>query len=201
MTRFARTRSVLCAVAVITAVAAAAAGCADAEPPDAAAEPDAGVGLDAAPAIPEHCDIAAPGTDALTVQVVFSCDEAAVGTWRAVPAGASDTVRFALEALLAGPSVEEEAAGLHSFFSSATAGRLNRVEVRDGVAYIDFQDFSRIIPNASASLGSTMLLDQIAGTVFQFDGIREAELSFDGSCDAFWNWLQRDCQRLQRDGA
>jgi hypothetical protein len=149
-------------------------------------------------AIPQHCDLAAPPPGVATVQVVFSCDEAAVGSWRALPAGVTDTLRFALDALLRGPGVEEIATGLSSFFSHETAGMLNSVEVRDGVAFIDFRDFSGVIPNASASAGSAQLLDQIAGTVFQFEAVREAALSFDGSCDAFWNWLQRDCERLLR---
>jgi hypothetical protein len=145
------------------------------------------------------CDIAAPPPGAATVQVVFSCDEEPVGSWRVVPAGTPDTLQLALDALLRGPTPEERASGLFSFFGDETAGMLNRAQVRDGVAYIDFRDFSRVIPNASTSAGSAQLLDQIAGTVFQFDGVREAELSFDGSCDAFWNWLQRGCERLLRD--
>lgn len=148
--------------------------------------------------IPQQCEVEAPPAGVRTVQVVFSCDEVPVNSWREVPAAATDTVRHALEALLAGPLEREREAGLASFFSPGTAGMLNEVAVRDGVAYVDFRDFSGVIPNASASAGSAQLLDQIAGTLFQFDGIREAELSFDGSCDAFWNWLQRGCQRLAR---
>jgi hypothetical protein len=147
----------------------------------------------------DHCDVPPPPDGVSTVQVVYSCDEVPVGTWRPLPAATVDTVGFAMGALLEGPTPREEEAGLFSFFSSGTAGMLNSVSVRDGVAYIDFQDFSQVIPNASTSAGSRMLLDQIAGTVFQFDGIREAELSFNGNCEAFWNWLQRDCERLPRD--
>ncbi|HSJ24453.1 MAG TPA: GerMN domain-containing protein, partial [Longimicrobiales bacterium] len=131
----------------------------------------------------------------------FSCDEEPASTWRPLADGTTDTLRFALEALLEGPISAEQAVGLHSFFSAETGGMLNDVSVRDGVAYIDFQDFSGIIPNASTSAGSRQLLDQIAGTVFQFDAIAEAELSFDRSCDAFWNWLQRGCERLTRSGS
>jgi hypothetical protein len=145
-----------------------------------------------------HCDISAPPPGTRTVQVVFSCDEQPVGSWRPLPDVDADTLEFALQALLRGPTPEEQAAGLASFFSEATAGMLNDVRVADGVAYIDFADFSGIMPNASSSAGSAMLLDQIAGTVFQFDGIREADVTFNGDCDAFWNWIQRGCQRLTR---
>jgi hypothetical protein len=146
------------------------------------------------------CDVPAAPRGVATVQVVFTCDEQPVGTWRRIEDPAADTLQLALHELLRGPTVDERESGLTSFFSAETAGMLNRVELRDGVAYIDFRDFSSIIPNASASAGSALLLDQIAGTVFQFDGIDEAEVSFDGSCDRFWNWLQRGCQRLTRHG-
>jgi hypothetical protein len=150
--------------------------------------------------VPQRCDVPAPPPGVRTVQVVFSCDEVAVGSWRVLPESGPDTLTFALKSLLAGPTPEERTAGLSSFFSDETAGMLNSARLQDGVAFVDFRDFSGIIPNASTSAGSTQLLDQIAGTIFQFDGVREAELSLDGSCDAFWNWLQRGCERLERGG-
>jgi hypothetical protein len=155
--------------------------------------------LDGSPPVPDHCDVPPPPEGVTTVQVVYSCDESPVGSWRPVPAGTADTIRFALDALLEGPTTNEEESGLASFFSYETAGMINDVAVRDGVAFIDFQDFSAVIPNASTSAGSRQLLDQIAGTIFQFDHIREAQIGFNSSCDAFWNWLQRDCQRLTRE--
>ena len=42
------------------------------------------------------------------------------------------------------------------------------------------------------------LLAQLRATIFQFPTVRSAEITFDGSCDRFWNWIQRDCQRLTR---
>jgi hypothetical protein len=146
-----------------------------------------------------HCDISAPPPGVRTLQVVFSCDEQPVGTWRALPDGEADTLAFALNSLLRGPTQAERDAGLASFFSEATAGMLNDARIIDGVAHVDFADFSGLMPNASASAGSAMLLDQIAGTIFQFDGINEADITFNGDCDAFWNWIQRGCQRLLRD--
>jgi hypothetical protein len=146
-----------------------------------------------------HCDLPAPPAGVPTVQVVFSCDEQPVGAWRELPEGVLDTLVFALEALLAGPTHEEVNAGLDSFFSSATEGSLAAARVSGGVAYIDLHDLAGIIPNASSSAGSSQLLDQLAGTIFQFDSIREAEITVAGDCDAFWNWLQRGCQRLSRD--
>ncbi|CAN5821762.1 hypothetical protein BH23GEM9_BH23GEM9_24340 [soil metagenome] len=149
---------------------------------------------------PMACDVAPPPAGTPTIQVVFSCDEVAVGSWRALPEAVTDTLSFALTALLEGPTPQERSAGLDSFFSAETAGMLNHATVRDGVAYVDFRNFAGIIPNASTSAGSAQLLDQLAGTIFQFDDIGEAEISFEGSCDVFWNWLQRGCQRLTRGG-
>lgn len=145
------------------------------------------------------CDVPAPPAGVTTVQVVFTCGEETVGTWRRVEEQGADSLALAVGELLRGPTIDEREAGLSSFFSAETAGMVRSVSLRGGVAYIDFRDFSAIIPNASTSAGSAQLLDEVAGTIFQFDGIEEAELTFDGSCDAFWNWLQRGCQRLTRD--
>ncbi len=100
-------------------------------------------------------------------------------------------VEAALALLLAGPTSEDEASGLSSWFSSETEGMLNGVTVEDGVAQVDFADFSGIIPNASSSCGSTSLLAQLDNTVLQFPDVDDAVYSFDGDRDAFYEWLQR----------
>ncbi|MGZ8694131.1 MAG: GerMN domain-containing protein [Gaiellaceae bacterium] len=97
----------------------------------------------------------------------------------------------ALRALLAGPGAAERRAGYGGWFSAATAGRLRSVRITRGVAYIDFRDFSRVIPNASSSCGSSMLLAQLNRTATQFPTVRRAVYSFDGSRRAFYEWLQR----------
>jgi hypothetical protein len=66
---------------------------------------------------------------------------------------------------------------------------------------VDFGDFSGIIPNASSSLGSTILLGELNATVFQFPAVRSVEYRFEGSCDAFANWLQLDCEKLRAPAA
>ena len=96
----------------------------------------------------------------------------------------------ALTQLLAGPTEEEEASGLRSWFSDQTAGMLNGVVVEGGVAEVDFDDFSKIIPNASSSCGSASLLAQLDHTVLQFPEIDRAVYSFGGDRDAFYEWLQ-----------
>jgi spore germination protein GerM len=96
----------------------------------------------------------------------------------------------ALSQLLAGPTEEELALGLASWFSEDTEGMLNGVVIEDGVAEVDFGDFSGIIPNASASCGSAALLAQLDNTVLQFPQVVEVVYSFDGDRTAFYEWLQ-----------
>lgn len=98
----------------------------------------------------------------------------------------------ALAQLLAGPTDEESAEGLTSWFSTETEGMLNGVVVEGGVAEVDFQDFSSIIPNASSSCGSASLLAQLDSTVLQFPEIEQAVYAFDGDAEAFYSWLQLD---------
>jgi hypothetical protein len=97
----------------------------------------------------------------------------------------------AMRALLAGPSAAELRAGYGGWFSAKTADKLRSVQVRFSVAYVDFRDFSRLIPNASSSCGSTLLLAQLHRTTMQFPTVRRAVYSFNGSRRAFYEWLQR----------
>jgi spore germination protein GerM len=96
----------------------------------------------------------------------------------------------ALAQLLAGPTAEEEAQGLRSWFSDATRDMLNGVAIEGGTAEIDFDDFSQLIPNASSSCGSASLLAQLDRTVLQFEGVDRAVYSFGGDRAAFYEWLQ-----------
>jgi spore germination protein GerM len=97
----------------------------------------------------------------------------------------------ALRALLAGPTAAERRAGYGGWFSAKTAGALRSVRISRRVAYIDFRDFSRLIPNASTSCGSALLLAQLDRTATQFPTVSRAVYSFGGSRRAFYEWLQR----------
>jgi len=68
---------------------------------------------------------------------------------------------------------------------------LRSVRIANGVAHVDFRDFSRVIPNASSSCGSALLLAQLDRTAKQFPTVRRAVYSFDGSARTFYEWLQR----------
>ncbi len=114
---------------------------------------------------------------------------------------ASPGVRTALEWLVRGPTSEEQATGIQSWFSDETAGALKSVEMDStGRATVDFQDLRLLIPNASSSAGSAMLLQELEGTVFQFTEIQSVEFRINGSCDLFWEWLQYGCHVAQRPG-
>ncbi|MDA8310338.1 MAG: GerMN domain-containing protein [Actinomycetota bacterium] len=136
-------------------------------------------------------------TGEMVVTVFYSCsvDASPVPTYRLFPATTA-VLRTALDELLAGPSAAERAAGLTSWFSStwapSTAGYLRSVTVSSGNATVDFGDLPSVIPNASTSTGSHLLLSQLDATVFQFPSITSVIYRIDGSCQAFGEWLQLD---------
>jgi hypothetical protein len=67
---------------------------------------------------------------------------------------------------------------------------LRGVRVERGVAYVDFRDLRRVIPNASSSCGSALLLAQLDRTVTQFPTVRRGVYSIAGSRRTFYEWLQ-----------
>lgn len=106
---------------------------------------------------------------------------------------------MALATLVRGPTAEEQARGIRSWFSEETAGVLRSVEVdSQGQVTVDFHDLRPLIPNASTSAGSAMLLQELNGTVFQFPEIRSVEYRMNGSCERFWEWLQYGCRTVSR---
>lgn len=135
-----------------------------------------------------------------TVYAYFTApDEEQVPVPRAV-ADTAHGLRAAFTALLAGPTAEERAAGLRSWFSRETAGMLRGVEVADGFAVIDFEDLRPVIPNAVGSAGALMLLGELQATAFQFAGVRRVEFRIEGSCEALMAWLQFGCYPIRRGG-
>jgi hypothetical protein len=141
--------------------------------------------------------VAAPSAAARTVAVKIYAPRGAVGVrcdrvlplTRAVAAPA--VLSGAMRALLRGPTERERERGYGGWFSSRTAGLLRSVVIERGVARIDFRNFSRVIPNASSSCGSALLLAQLDRTALQFPTVRRAVYSFGGSARAFYEWLQR----------
>lgn len=129
---------------------------------------------------------AAPAPE-LTIH--FSRGESTAAVSRDAPPG-GPTLVAALRQLVRGPTAAERAAGIHSWFSSATEGVIRSVAVQQGRAVIDFEDLRDLIPNASTSAGSAMLLRELNTTVFEDPSVQEIEYRMEGSCEQFWEWLQ-----------
>jgi hypothetical protein len=133
-----------------------------------------------------------------SVTVVFTRDEAPATVQRPVPDG-SPELEAALAWLVRGPTAEESAAGFWSWFSAETAGSIRSVEVEaSGRVVVDFHDLRPLIPNASTSTGSRILLTELNGTIFQFAEVEAVEYRMEGSCALFWEWLQADCSMVSR---
>ncbi len=178
---------------------------------------------DGAPPPPEFPGLEGPrGPTQLTVslQLTFTRDEAPVTVPRTVVLSLPDPeapgeddpalaarealgdhallLDVALTSLLAGPTEAEREDGVTSFFSEATSDLLREVFLEGDRAVVDFHDLRPVIPNAATSAGSLALLSELNGTVFALPGIRQVEYRMEGSCEAFWNFLQHDCQVVER---
>lgn len=140
----------------------------------------------------------APGVEARAIELYFTHAESTVVVSRSVP-DTAPALTLALHELLRGPNEEERGRGITSWFSAGTADLLRIVELdADGRATIDFTGLPDAIPNASSSAGSGQLLEALRRTTFQFPQVQSAEYRLDGSCEAFWNWLQRGCTIVRR---
>ena len=149
--------------------------------------------------------VSPPGPGQMAVLVFFTCaqdgDESPpVALSRVVPQSPA-VLRAALDQLLPGPDQAERTAGFTSWFSSATAGMVNAVALEpSGRAIVDFGDLRAVIPGASSSAGSRLLLAQLDATVFQFPSVRSVQYRLNGSCDEFFAWLQAECHDRARSG-
>jgi len=141
--------------------------------------------------------------DAVTVHLAFSagdgsdCSEV-VAVPRFVAANV-DPMKAAFDLLVAGPTADEIAGGASSLFSEATAGSVRSASLDGGLLTVDFEDVRGDLNNASTTCGSEALLAQLNGTAFQFIEVERVTYTIDGSCEAFSNWLQRDCGVFARE--
>jgi hypothetical protein len=132
----------------------------------------------------------------VAVEVYFPQGELAESCAEVYPVSrrvdAEDPLTGALEALLAGPTAAELAEGYGGWFTSATAGMLRDAAVVDGVALVDLADLRPLIPGASSSCGSELLLAQLDRTVLGVVDVLHAEYAIDGDPAVFYGWLQYD---------
>jgi hypothetical protein len=138
------------------------------------------------------------------VFVFFGVDSATdcseVAGYQRVVATDVDPVETAFRELLGGPTQAESNAGANSWFTDATQGMLRSALLDDGRLIVDFDDFSTVIPNASTSCGSARLLAELSTTAFQFPEVETVTFTFEGSCEAFGEFLQLGCVEIDRDG-
>jgi spore germination protein GerM len=136
-------------------------------------------------------------TEPDSISVYFTREEQPVEVRRPVAGRAAD-IRTALEMLLAGPTAAERQRGIDSWFSDATSGMLRSVDVAGSRVAVDFNDLRQVIPNASTSTGSMLLMQELNATIFQYPEVHGIDYSIEGSCDAFWEWLQYECHTVTR---
>lgn len=133
-----------------------------------------------------------------SVTVVFTRDEEPAPVTRPVARGEAD-LRAALSWLVRGPTPAERASGIRSWFSEETAHVLRSATVDEhGHAVVDLDDLRPYIGNAGTSTGSTLLLLELNGTVFQFPEIQSVEYRMEGSCELFGEWIQYGCRIFRR---
>jgi len=141
--------------------------------------------------------------DGVTVHLAFSagdgsdCSEV-VAVPRFVVASV-DPMKVAFDLLVAGPTADEGTVGASSLFSEATAGSVRSATLDGDLLTVDFEDLRGDLNNASTTCGSEALLAQLNGTAFQFASVELVTYTIDGSCEAFFNWLQRDCEVFGRE--
>jgi len=116
---------------------------------------------------------------------------------KAQPVGS--IVDQALRQLLQGPTVLEKNQGFNSWFSAATANYLRSLRVSRGVVYVDFLDWSQLMPGANSSCGSQELLAELQATLLQFPIINQVVFASNGSPAAFYQWLQLSCPQAAGD--
>lgn len=144
---------------------------------------------------PEPAPTSSPDVETVEVEIFLAnagrgdvCTEV-FGVRRDVPAAAP--LRGALEALLAGPTEAERADGYEGWFSDDTAHLLDGVRLDGARALVSFAaTLPEVIPNASSSCGSSLLLAQLDRTATQFPSVDEAWYSLEGDRADFYGWLQ-----------
>jgi len=129
--------------------------------------------------------------DVTTLRVFFAdASGGAVEVARTVPK-TTGVLRASLIAMLDGPTTDERAAGLRSWFPDNSGGAVEGVTLADGRATVrlSFQ-----LTDLPAAPPPDEVLAQLNATVFQFDNVQLVRYELGGSCEAFDRWLARGCE-------
>jgi spore germination protein GerM len=97
--------------------------------------------------------------------------------------------------LFKGPTEEEKAEGLQTFWiTEEKAGTLNRIFIKDGTAYLDWnEDESMLTSGANSSCGSQSFLTPIEMTLKALPGVQNVVHAINGKPQTFYEWMQMDC--------
>jgi spore germination protein GerM len=93
--------------------------------------------------------------------------------------------------MLQGPTLAEREASYWSSFSEETADALLSITYQEETQGL-VMDFTEaiLVNNASTSTGSQFFLGELLANAFQFEEVRSVEFRVNGSCEAFWEFLQ-----------
>ena len=155
-----------------------------------------GSGVEDPPPDPVPLAAAEPALETVEVEIYLSNDtlgDPCAGKVFPVPrtVAADDPLTGALEALLAGPTDAERDEGYWSWFSDETEGMLRSVEIVARTVMVDLEDLRPVIPNASTSCGSSILLSQLDTTALAAaEGAASVLYLLEGEHDVFYEWLQ-----------
>jgi spore germination protein GerM len=129
--------------------------------------------------------------------VYFNCSDGTDSETRPVSRNFGIDVPFetAIEQVFAemlqGPTPAEREASYWSSFSAETAGALLSVTYLEDTQglILDFTE-AILVNNASTSTGDQFFLGELLANAFQFEEVRSVEFRVNGSCEAFWEFLQ-----------
>jgi hypothetical protein len=144
-------------------------------------------------------DPLAPGPGQVIISVFYECGNdgnyptAGIGVPRIVPESgeAVDRIEWTLRSLLAGPTPDEEAVGVTSFFDETTAGALNSVSLTNGALVVDFNE-AIYVNNASTSTGGLFFGAELDRNLFSHPEVETVEFHIDGDCEAWSAFFQSD---------
>lgn len=129
------------------------------------------------------------------VKVYFHCgadgEDVVRELERSLPADqVGNPLRFALVQLMAGPTAQEQADGVSSFWSNHQLLLRSVRIVNETRAVVDFDDAVSEIANIGTSTGGKMFGDELDATVFQFSNVQTIVYMLEDNCEAFTEIFQ-----------
>lgn len=111
-------------------------------------------------------------------------------------------LRFAVDQLLEGPTIDERALGYSSVFGSGAADLLIDVRLDEtGLVTLNFTDELRSAGALNSSHNRFLLFGTIGATVFEFAEVAAIELLIEGSCERFAAHFESTCAPRTRESA